>query len=205
MEYRRLGNSGLKVSSLSFGSWVTFVYQLDESSASKCMDYAYNEGVNLFYNSEAYANGKAAGDTNAFFKAATYIGAKTLPGELTYSINKNNATGRLELGMQAKGESVKEINRQASFGNLDMQGNLFSDSYFINLTSAAKDYANPTNPYNSTLLSTNANINEAKKLITIDFDPIDDVRASKEYRKKISQNLLERFYSEQNNIKSTVY
>ena len=52
---------------------------------------------------------------------------------------------------------------------------------------------------------TNANINEAKKLITKDFDPIDDVRASKEYRKKISQNLLERFYSEQNNIKSTVY
>ena len=52
---------------------------------------------------------------------------------------------------------------------------------------------------------TNSNINEAKKLITKDFDPIDDVRASKEYRKKISQNLLERFYSEQNNIKSTVY
>ena len=59
MEYRRLGNSGLKVSSLSFGSWVTFVYQLDESSASKCMDYAYNEGVNFFDNAEAYANGKS--------------------------------------------------------------------------------------------------------------------------------------------------
>ena len=59
MEYRRLGNSGLKVSSLSFGSWVTFVYQLDESSATKCMDYAYNEGVNFFDNAEAYANGKS--------------------------------------------------------------------------------------------------------------------------------------------------
>tara|TARA_B110000263_G_scaffold204177_1_gene184404 strand:- start:111 stop:1046 length:936 start_codon:yes stop_codon:yes gene_type:complete len=59
MEYRRLGNSGLKVSSLSFGSWVTFVYQLDESSAAKCMDYAYNEGVNFFDNAEAYANGKS--------------------------------------------------------------------------------------------------------------------------------------------------
>ena len=59
MEYRRLGESGLKVSSLSFGSWVTFVYQLDESSASKCMDYAYNEGVNFFDNAEAYANGKS--------------------------------------------------------------------------------------------------------------------------------------------------
>ena len=59
MEYRRLGNSGLQVSSLSFGSWVTFVYQLDESSAAKCMDYAYNEGVNFFDNAEAYANGKS--------------------------------------------------------------------------------------------------------------------------------------------------
>ena len=59
MEYRRLGNSGLKVSSLSFGSWVTFVYQLDESSAAKCMDYAYNEGVNFFDNAEAYANGES--------------------------------------------------------------------------------------------------------------------------------------------------
>ena len=59
MEYRRLGNSGLKVSSLSFGSWVTFVYQLDEISATECMDYAYNEGVNFFDNAEAYANGKS--------------------------------------------------------------------------------------------------------------------------------------------------
>ena len=59
MEYRRLGGSGLKVSSLSFGSWVTFVNQLDESTATKCMDYAYNEGVNFFDNAEAYANGKS--------------------------------------------------------------------------------------------------------------------------------------------------
>ena len=129
------------------------------------------ENVNALFGeaSEAYANGKAAGDTNAFFKAATYIGAKTLPGELTYSINKNNATGRLELGMQVKGESIKEINRKEAgyLGDVPMYGEMgpegppnFSDSYFINLTNAAKDYANPTNPYNSTLLSTNANIND---------------------------------------------
>ena len=128
------------------------------------------ENVNALFGeaSEAYANGKAAGDTNAFFKAATYIGAKTLPGELTYSINKNNATGRLELGMQAKGESIKEINRKEAgyLGDVPMYGEYgengppsFSDSYFINLTGAAKDYANPTNPYNSALLSTNADVN----------------------------------------------
>ena len=91
-----------------------------------------------------------------------------MPGELTYSINKNNATGRLELGMQAKGESIKEINKKEAgyLGDVPMYGEYgedgppsFSDSYFINLTNAAKDYANPTNPYNSPLLSTDANIN----------------------------------------------
>ena len=59
MEYRRLGNSGLKVSALSFGSWVTFVNQLDKTTATQCMDYAYNEGVNFFDNAEAYAHGES--------------------------------------------------------------------------------------------------------------------------------------------------
>ena len=59
MEYRRLGNSGLKISALSFGSWVTFVNQLDKNTATQCMDYAYNNGVNFFDNAEAYASGKS--------------------------------------------------------------------------------------------------------------------------------------------------
>ncbi len=59
MEYRRLGNSGLKVSELSFGSWVTFVNQLDKKSAMDCMQYAYDKGVNFFDNAEAYASGES--------------------------------------------------------------------------------------------------------------------------------------------------
>ena len=59
MEYRRLGNTGLKVSELSFGSWVTFVNQLDEKTAMDCMSYAYNKGVNFFDNAEAYASGES--------------------------------------------------------------------------------------------------------------------------------------------------
>jgi aryl-alcohol dehydrogenase-like predicted oxidoreductase len=46
MEYRRLGGSGLKVSALSYGSWVTFSSQLDLSGASNCMKLAYDSGVN---------------------------------------------------------------------------------------------------------------------------------------------------------------
>ena len=59
MEYRKLGESGLKVSELSFGSWVTFVNQLTEKKALDCMAYAYEHGVNFFDNAEAYASGKS--------------------------------------------------------------------------------------------------------------------------------------------------
>ena len=59
MQYRNLGKSGLKVSCLSFGSWVTFVNQLTESTALTCMSIAYDHGVNFFDNAEAYANGKS--------------------------------------------------------------------------------------------------------------------------------------------------
>ncbi len=59
MEYRRLGNSGLKVSVLSFGSWVTFDNQLDSGLAADCMSAAREAGVNFFDNAEAYAGGKS--------------------------------------------------------------------------------------------------------------------------------------------------
>jgi len=59
MEYRRLGSSGLKVSALSFGSWITFQNQLDVSAAYDCMKAAYDAGVNFFDNAEGYAEGKA--------------------------------------------------------------------------------------------------------------------------------------------------
>jgi voltage-dependent potassium channel beta subunit len=59
MEYRHLGKSGLKVSALSFGAWVTFKDQLDTSAAYACMRAAYDAGVNFFDNAEAYAGGDA--------------------------------------------------------------------------------------------------------------------------------------------------
>jgi voltage-dependent potassium channel beta subunit len=59
MKYRRLGTSGLQVSELSFGAWVTFAQQITEKTAEKLMTIAYDSGVNFFDNAEAYANGKA--------------------------------------------------------------------------------------------------------------------------------------------------
>lgn len=59
MEYRRLGRSGLKLSVLSFGSWVTFGPQLDGDLAKECLSTAYEEGINFFDNAEAYAGGRS--------------------------------------------------------------------------------------------------------------------------------------------------
>jgi voltage-dependent potassium channel beta subunit len=59
MEYRRLGKSGLKVSALSFGAWVSFGNQLGIDSALSCMTAAYDAGVNFFDNAEVYAAGQA--------------------------------------------------------------------------------------------------------------------------------------------------
>jgi voltage-dependent potassium channel beta subunit len=59
MEYRFLGNSGLQVSALSLGAWVTYGGQVGEKIAYECMQAAYNSGVNFFDNAEAYAQGNA--------------------------------------------------------------------------------------------------------------------------------------------------
>ena len=59
MEYRRLGRSGIKVSALSFGSWVTFDAQLKDDLAMECMQAAYDAGCNFFDNAEAYAGGES--------------------------------------------------------------------------------------------------------------------------------------------------
>lgn len=59
MEYRRLGNTGVRVSVLSFGSWVTFNQQLDVDLALQCMDAAHDAGCNFFDNAESYAAGES--------------------------------------------------------------------------------------------------------------------------------------------------
>jgi voltage-dependent potassium channel beta subunit len=68
MEYRRLGPTGLKVSLLGFGSWVTFGNQLDQGLARACMTAAFEAGVNFFDNAESYASGESERLMGAAFK-----------------------------------------------------------------------------------------------------------------------------------------
>ena len=57
MQYRKLGNSGLKISELSFGSWVTFHKQVDSKLAEKMFGLCLDSGVNFFDNAEGYERG----------------------------------------------------------------------------------------------------------------------------------------------------
>ena len=57
MQYNRLGGSGLKISALSFGSWLTFGYGQDMNTIKACIHNAYDRGINFFDNAEVYANG----------------------------------------------------------------------------------------------------------------------------------------------------
>ncbi len=59
MEYRRLGKSGLQLSVLSFGSWVSFSKQINDKIADQLMGIAYDNGINFFDNAEVYASGES--------------------------------------------------------------------------------------------------------------------------------------------------
>jgi voltage-dependent potassium channel beta subunit len=59
MEYRRLGKTGLPISELSFGSWITFGNQIENKTSERLMDIAYEAGVNFFDNAEVYAAGQS--------------------------------------------------------------------------------------------------------------------------------------------------
>ena len=72
MQYRYLGSSGLQVSALSFGAWVTFGTQMGEDVAYDCMKAAYDAGVNFFDNAEAYAQGQAETIMGQVLKRASW-------------------------------------------------------------------------------------------------------------------------------------
>lgn len=59
MQYRRLGSSGLQLSALSFGAWITFGTQVDRGAARELIAAAWDHGINFFDNAESYANGEA--------------------------------------------------------------------------------------------------------------------------------------------------
>ena len=113
MEYRRLGRSGLKVSVLSFGSWVTFGPQLDTGLATDCIAAAGEAGVNFFDNAEAYSGGESErimGEAFASLKwpRQRYVVSTKLFWGLHDDVNMRNTLNRKYL-MQAIDASLERF------------------------------------------------------------------------------------------------
>lgn len=99
MEYRHLGTSGIQVSELSFGSWVTFHTQSGLKDAIEMMSVAYDAGVNFFDNAEVYADGKSEEIMGAALKKlgwrrGSYLVSTKLYWGLHDSPNENNTLNR---------------------------------------------------------------------------------------------------------------
>jgi len=96
MEYRRLGKSGLQVSALSFGSWITFGKQIENGVADELLSIAYENGINFFDNAEIYARGKSEEVMGAVLKQKNWsrssycVSSKVYFG---YEEGKPNQTG----------------------------------------------------------------------------------------------------------------
>jgi voltage-dependent potassium channel beta subunit len=99
MQYRRLGHSGLRVSVLSFGSWVSFGPQLAGDNARDCLAAAYDGGVNFFDNAEVYAGGRSETIMGAAIKELgwprhTYVISSKFFWGIEDSVNTRNTLNR---------------------------------------------------------------------------------------------------------------
>jgi len=113
MNYRRLGKSGLKVSELSLGSWVSFGLQMEEEAAQACMQAAYEAGVNFFDNAEVYAGGRSEivmGNAlkKLGWRRGSYIISTKFYWGLHNNINEKNTLNRKRL-LEAMEGSLKRL------------------------------------------------------------------------------------------------
>ncbi len=102
MKYRHLGKSGIQVSELSFGSWVTFHNQADVKAAVNMMAAAYDAGVNFFDNAEVYASGKSEEVMGAALKQlnwrrSSYLVSTKFFWGLNDGVNEKNTLNRKRL------------------------------------------------------------------------------------------------------------
>ena len=102
MEYRYLGKTGIRVSELSLGSWITFKNQVDVHAAVEIMSAAYDAGVNFFDNAEAYASGKSEEVMGAALKQlgwrrGSYLVTTKLFWGLHDGVNERNTLNRKRL------------------------------------------------------------------------------------------------------------
>jgi voltage-dependent potassium channel beta subunit len=152
MEYRRLGRSGLKVSLLSFGSWVTFgnANQIETAQqAAECLNAAHEAGVNFYDNAEAYSAGESERVMGAAFK------------ELGWKRHDYVVSTKLFWGLHAGPNMRNTLNRkylsQAIEGSLERLGLDFVDLVFCHR-------ADPNTPIEETVWAMSDMISKGQAL-----------------------------------------
>ncbi|MDZ4757330.1 MAG: aldo/keto reductase [Bacteroidota bacterium] len=96
MQYRKLGKTGIQVSALSFGSWLTFGKQIESNMAEKLMHKAYDAGINFFDNAEIYSRGQSELVMGEVLKKANWVRSSYMVSSKVffgYEESKPNQTG----------------------------------------------------------------------------------------------------------------
>src|SRR5512135_3233001 len=117
MHYRRLGRSGLKVSEISLGPWVTFGSQIDETVAIDILHEAYDLGVNYYENADIYANGQAeivmGKAISSLPREALVISSKvfwaTMPGPNGRGLSRKHVTESVNASLRRLGTDYLDI------------------------------------------------------------------------------------------------
>ncbi|HEY1089778.1 MAG TPA: aldo/keto reductase [Burkholderiaceae bacterium] len=123
MQYRRLGRSGLKVSELSLGSWVTYHNQVDVKSAAEMLAAAFDAGVNFFDNAEVYALGKSEEVMGAAFKQLGWARHRyVVSSKFFWGIHKDPVTVNFQNTLNRKYllESVDASLQRLQLDHLDL-------------------------------------------------------------------------------------
>jgi voltage-dependent potassium channel beta subunit len=122
MEYRRLGKTGLQLSVLSFGSWVTFHKQIDDKLSDRLMGIAYDNGINFFDNAEVYALGESEKMMGRVLKQKNWDRTSYTVSSKAYfgSRGKNNKPNQTGLSRKHLVEACHEALQRLQVEYLDL-------------------------------------------------------------------------------------
>lgn len=117
MHYRRLGRSGLKLSEIALGAWVTFGDQISEKTATQLVHAAYDEGVNFFDNADVYANGQAETVMGKAIKdlprealvISSKVFSQTMPGPNGRGLSRKHITESVHASLKRLGTDYLDI------------------------------------------------------------------------------------------------
>lgn len=120
MQYRQLGPTGLKISALSFGAWVTFGKQIGDPVAKQLLHAAYDAGVNFFDNAEAYADGQAEIVMGAILKQAGWRRSSYLVSSKVFFGSDGDRPNETGLSRKHVAEACDAALRRLQVDHLDL-------------------------------------------------------------------------------------